>query len=276
VTEIEDALHEIQVAANGAQGAKEKCKGVEADVKAVISALKQVPRQPKDLVIHILSNFFGDGDKIFSELAASEKAYKTGQDYMTAGQNLGTSLRRLLVGEMNGTVPFPPMPPSALEPLAVGMASGFISDSPDVMACGISVMGEVNDLKTVVDDVKKGIMSRNMSEIEDALHEFKAAIDGSKAAKTTCKVVGADVTAIIQALRQIHGPKDLVIHIVDNLFDDGEPIFGELASAERAYKTGWDFMTAGQELGKAFRRMLVGEVRTASTTVAPHSSDLIV
>merc|ERR1712070_1296559 len=102
-------------------------------------------------------------------------------------------------------------------------------------------MGEVTDLKTAMEDLKKGIMGLNMTDIEDALSQVKAAIDGSKAAKTTCKVVGADVMAIIQALKQIHGPKDLVIHIVNNFFDDGEAIFGGLAAAVRDYKTGWDY-----------------------------------
>jgi hypothetical protein len=276
MTEIEAALNEVKAAVDAAPSAKTACKVVGADVKAIIGAIKQVPHQPKDLVILILSNFFDDGDKIFGELALSEKAYKTGRDYMTAGQNLGMSLRRMLVGELNGTKPLPPLPHSALEPLAIGMASGFISDSPDVMACGMAVMGEVTDLKTSMEDLTKGIKGLNMTEIEAALNEVKAAVHGSKAAKTTCKVVGADVKAIVQALKQIHGPKDLVIHIVDNFFGDGEPIFGGLAAAERAYKTGWDFMTAGQELGKVFRRMLVGEINAASKTAAPHSADIIV
>merc|ERR1712232_1271593 len=110
-----------------------------------------------------------------------------------------------------------------------------------------------------------------MTDIEAAINEVKAAVDGSKGVKTTCKVVEADVKAIAQVLKQIHGPKDLASHIVENFFDDGEAIFGGLAAAERAYKTGWDFMTAGQELGKVFRRMLVGEVHAASTTAAPHT-----
>lgn len=174
---------------------------------------------------------------------------------------------------MNGTKPLPPMPPSAVEPLAIGLASGFISDSPDVMTCGMAVMGEVTDLKAAAEDLKKGIVGLNMTDIEAALNEIKAAIDGSKAAKTTCKVVGAEVTAIIQPLKQIHGAKDLVIHIVNNFFDDGEAIFGGLAAAERDYKTGWDFMGAGQDLGKVFRRMLVGEI---NATAPPQSVNLIV
>lgn len=276
ITEIEGALNEVKAAMDAAPATKASCKVVGADLTALIGAMKQIPHQPKDLVIHILSNFFDDGDKIFGELAQAEKSYKTGWDYMTAGTNIGMSLRRMLVGEMNGTKPLPPVPKSALEPLLVGMATGFISDSPDVMACGMQVMGEVTDLKTAVEDLKKGIKGMNMTEIEAAVMEVKAAVAGSGQTKTTCKVVEGDVKAIMQALKQIKGPKDLLVHIVDNFFDDGEPIFGGLAAAERAYKTGWDFMTAGEELGKVFRRMLVGEINAAPSTAAPHSANLVV
>jgi len=195
---------------------------------------------------------------------------------MTSGEHLGMALRRMLVGELNGTTPLPPAPPHSMEPLLIGMAEGFISDSPDVMACGMSLMGEASDMKTAMGDLKKGITGLNLTEIKAGLQEIKTAIDGAPAAKATCNVVRKDVTSIIKAMKQIKGPKDLVIHIVDHMFDDGENIFAELSAAIKAYKTGWDFMTAGQQLGMAFRRMLVGEVNAASTTSASPSSLVVV
>merc|ERR1712087_1039580 len=66
-----------------------------------------------------------------------------------------------------------------------------------------------------------------------------------------------NVKAIISAILKFKGPKDAVIHIVDNLFADGETIFEELGEAGKEYKEA-KYMGSGHNLGMAFRRILVG------------------
>lgn len=265
LTDIDHGLDEAIAAIEAGKATKATCDVVVKDVKAIQAKIRQI-HGPKDLVKQMVENLFGDGDKIFAELAAAEHSYKSGWDYMTAGQQLGMALRRTLVGELNGTKPGPPMPHNSWEQVAVGLAQGFISDGPDFMECGMGMMGEGIHLQHALQDIKKGIQGMNKSYVEEAVHELDAAVNGSAAAKAKCKKLGADAKKIIGQLKKIHGPKDLVIHIVSNLFDDGEKIFGELAAAESAYKTGWDYMTAGTQLGMAFRRMLVGESNTTMTT----------
>jgi len=277
MTEIEAALQDVQAFMNGAKGAKKTCVVVEADLKTLIGAIKQVPHQPKALFLEIVHNLLQDGNKILAELSASEKAYKTGRDYQTSGQNLGMAFRRMLVGEMNKTQSRPPLPKGAAEQILFGMVTGFISDSPDAMTCGMLIAGEIKDLKIAVEDMKIGITTMNVTEIEAAISQIKIAFDGTQKTKAQCKAVRKDVAGIVQALEKIHGPKDLITHIVHNFFADGKPIFNGLADAYKAYKTGKNFMSAGTSLGKVFRRMLVGEIHDNGTpTALPRSIDLVV
>jgi len=117
-------------------------------------------------------------------------------------------------------------------------------------------------VKQALADIEMGIKHRNLTDIEEALEELEAAIKGAPGTLTTCKKLETDVKSIVKALKQIRGPKDLFVHVVNNLLNDGDNIFGKLVAADHAYKTGWDYMTCGQQLGMALRRMLVGEVAT--------------
>lgn len=266
LTDIEHALEKLEAAIKGEKVLKAACMTTVADVKAIAKALKQI-HGPTDFVVHVVRNVVDDGEKIFGELMTAEKAYKKAKDYLNAGKQMGMALRRMLVGESaphppNSTTSPKPPAPGFKKTIAIGAAMGFVSDTPDVMSCATSLLGEGGDVKQALHDIEMGIKHRNLTDIEGALEELEAAIKGATGAVATCKKVEIDVKSIFKALKQIHGPKDLLVHVVKNFLDDGENIFGELVAADHAYKTGWDYMTCGQQLGMALRRMLVGEAVT--------------
>merc|ERR1711972_268149 len=95
-------------------------------------------------------------------------------------------------------------------------------------------------------------------------------------AKATCKAaIGAvenDVKAIVAALKAIKGPKDLVLKIIDNIFDDSEDIFGELSAASKAFKAA-QYMGSGRQLGMAFHRMLVGKSNSTTDMLIVRKAD---
>jgi len=261
VTEIDHALETLKDGIDGIPNTEKQCKAVAADLKTIIASMKQI-KGPKDLVMQIVKHLFDDADKIFAELAAAERAYKTGWDFMTAGQQLGMSVRRMLIGE-GGDSPTPTPPaPGAKKAIVEGIALGFISDNLDFLKCGEDLLSEGGDIDRALKDFEQGIRHFNATEIKEAVEQIEVAIKGAASTKATCKAASAeikiDIKAIISALMKIHGPKDFVIHIVDNLFTDGAKIFGELAAAGKNYKA-TQYLSSGRELGMAFRRMVVGE-----------------
>jgi len=153
------------------------------------------------------------------------------------------------------------LPPSDLEPLVLGFAQGFIAGNADLMTCGQTILVDFVNLKDAFVDFKKGITTMNITKVEGAVHELSTALKAIPGIKGACHPLEADLKALIAALKQLHGPKDIVDHILDHLVV-GEKIFDELAAAVKAYKTGWDYLTAGENLGKALRGMLVGENQT--------------
>merc|ERR1712113_848742 len=93
------------------------------------------------------------------------------------------------------------------------------------------------------------------------IDEVKLFVKGEANTKATCKAavvaVENDVKTIISSLKSIHGVKDLVAKIIDDVLLDGEDIFGELSAAGKAYGLA-DYFGSGRQLGMAFRRLLVG------------------
>merc|ERR1712039_682156 len=115
-------------------------------------------------------------------------------------------------------------------------------------------------------DFEQGIRHLNSTDMEAAIKEFEAAVKRGASVKATCataaKETVQDVEAIVRVLKSRKGPKDIILHSIDNLFDDGEKIFGELSAAGKVYKTA-DYMGSGRQLGMALRRILVGELPAA-------------
>merc|ERR1712190_271275 len=120
----------------------------------------------------------------------------------------------------------------------------------------------MGDFDQAVKELEKGVRHLNLTEVKEAVEEFQAFVKGAAPTKATCKAavsaVEHDVKAIVAVLEQIKGPKDLVLKVVDNLFGDGEEIFGDFSIASKSYRAG-QYMGSGRGLGMAFRRMLVGK-----------------
>merc|ERR1712241_1111428 len=193
-----------------------------------------------------------------------------GRDYMTAGQQLGMSVRRMIIGE-GGSSPTPsPAPPAAKLEMFEGVAIGFISDNLDFSHCSMDVRKESEQFAHAVKDFEHGLRHLDLTELKEAVNEFEVFVKGAASTRETCKsavvAVENDVKAIVSALKSIHGPEDLVLKIVDHIFEDSEDIFGELSAASKAYRLA-EYVGSGRQLGMAFRRMLVGA--TAPTPAPP-------
>merc|ERR1711920_395489 len=202
-TEMEAALKEIKDVIAAVPTAEKTCKTVLTDLKNILASLRQI-KGPKDLVIHIVDHMFEDSEQIFAELAAAEHAYKTGWDYMTAGQQLGMSVRRMLIGE-GGDSPTPTPPaPGAKKSIVEGIALGFISDNLDFLKCGEDLLSEGGDIDRALKDFEQGIRHFNATEIKEAVEQIEVAIKGAASTKATCKAASAeikiDIKAIISAL----------------------------------------------------------------------------
>merc|ERR1712203_714766 len=102
-----DAVKEFEVFVKGITVTKAACNdavlAVEIDVKAIISGLKHM-HGLKDLVFHLVENFFKFSEDIFGELALADKDYHDAQ-YMSSGRELGMAFRRILLGTV--TMPTP-------------------------------------------------------------------------------------------------------------------------------------------------------------------------
>lgn len=269
LTDVETALNETAGAVDNIPGTKATCGALKADLKALLAGIRKL-HGPKGLIVHVLDNLVEDGVKIFDELEAADKAYKTGSDYMTAGKNLGMATRRMLVGEMNSTAPDGPVIPGCRGAVLAGVATGFISDSPRFLNCSKALSHDLADFKQAAKALGEGLLHMNWTAVGSAIDELSGVIKEAQDSVPTCeaslKVTIKDIKAIVAGLKEIHGPKDLVMHILDNLFSDGENIFGELASAAASHKSK-DCMDAGRYMGMAFRRTLVGEAKPNSTTL---------
>jgi hypothetical protein len=272
VTLVEVSLKEFSAAIHDIPEAEAPCKRIVADIMALLHAFKKI-HGPEDLIIQVLHHLFGDGELIFGEISAAEHAFKTGWDFMTAGQQLGEAIRRILIGELPPMTTPAPVPPSRHDVMhmAVGVAVGFVSDSPELLKCGADLAVEGGDFEQAVMDLKQGIMHLNMTDIKEAIQNIEAAVKEASVAKPDCKAAGevakADVKAIVEAIKKIHGIEGLIDNIVHNLFADGEIIFGELAAAEHAHRTK-DAIGSGRQLGMALRRCLVGAAHPNSTATA--------
>merc|ERR1711879_212908 len=152
-----------------------------------------------------------------------------------------------------------------------GVAVGFISDNKEFLNCSIDLKDESADFKLAVKDFETGLRHFNVTEVIAAVKEFETLVKGAAATKDTRKAavlaVGHDVNEIIDVLKHIKGPEDLVLKIINNMFADSEEIFGDLSTADKVYRSP-QYMVSGRELGMALRHILIGRpnVTVASPT----------
>lgn len=147
----------------------------------------------------------------------------------------------------------------------------FLADGVDIVDCSKDVDAESRDFQHFMEHLERGIRHFNITDIQEAIEDFEAAVKSAAATKAACKAVSteikANVHAIVAALKQIKGPKDFVIHVIDNLFSNAENIFTNLSEAGRAYRTA-EYRDSGRQLGHVFRMMLVGNAGPNTTETA--------
>lgn len=269
VTEIQQAIKEINEAVKAVPDVKSACQPLKSALVDLGAQLRDL-HGPKDLMIHILDHLEQDGEKIFGEISDASKAWKTGWDYMTAGQNLGMAFRRMLVGEMNNTiVPRTPIP-GCRKSIEEGMAIGFVSASVDFTKCEADAKTDAADLKKALADLTDALKHANLTAASEAAKAILHAREDAKNTKEECKEAAKsgeqNMKQIIAKLMAMHGLKDLAQHMFENLLSDTENINGDLAKAAVAYKSK-DCKGAGRELGMAFRKILVGETKLRTVIV---------
>merc|ERR1719277_1712784 len=83
------------------------------------------------------------------------------------------------------------LPTNVLEPMSLGLVTGFIVDDPDKIwgssQCGMNVLGGLFNVKFGVESLEIGIKSFNMTEIKSGLDHLQWAMDGAKSATAACE-----------------------------------------------------------------------------------------
>mmetsp|Transcript_73153 Transcript_73153/g.174330 ORF Transcript_73153/g.174330 Transcript_73153/m.174330 type:complete len:525 (+) Transcript_73153:106-1680(+) len=135
--------------------------------------------------------------------------------------------------------------------LVEGVLEGFISDRADLKQCIEASEKPINDLEEALKDLKD-------KDISDGLQEAGKAISALGMVLQTCDAPEEDVKEIREALKQIHGPHDLVRHGAKNLMQYHDDIVQEMEASHKACKS-QRFEECGRQLGMALRRIVVGE-----------------
>jgi hypothetical protein len=262
VTKIEDAVEGVEEAAKAIPVFTDVCKPLKIALEDLLRAIRRL-HGPENIMVDVLDHLVDGGDKIFAELAEADKYYKTGLNYISAGESLGMSFRRMLVGEMNSSNGYHGGR-LCREEIVEGMGVGFISDSLEFANCSNALKADEKDAFQAFRNLEDALMAMKGEQIEKAVEELDSVVEKAKGTRVECKdainAAEENMYEIKKELQGLHGLGDLAMHMLHNLMTDNENISGELAKAAEAHKK-HDCIGAGRELGMAFRRTLVGETR---------------
>jgi len=156
--------------------------------------------------------------------------------------------------------------------LALGFFEGLVADNMDATSCIMSALPLPGDVATFVQDMKKGFHNKNISQIFDAITAIRKLPDDIKAMKEGCNTTQQDLQLIARTLKNFSHPKDMVHHLQDDMRVYGSCMLRELADAADFYKN-QDEENAGKNVGRAFRRLLIGNA-TRETALANPKFDL--
>jgi len=267
VTKIEEAVDGVEEAAQNIPLLTGACQPLKSAVQDLSRAFGRL-HGPGNMMIHMLDHLVEGGDKIFAELAEADKYYKTGQNYIPAGENLGMAFRRMLVGEINGTNAPNTAPVQCREEVFEGMSVGFLSDSLEFAKCSNEFKADDKEVFKAFRKLEEAFWSMKGDQIEAAVEEIDRRVEQAESTRLECKdalkTADQNMHALEKELKALHGPKDLAMHLLNNLLTDHENISGELAKAAEAYKSN-KCIDAGRQIGMAARKTLVGETRSAKT-----------
>lgn len=149
--------------------------------------------------------------------------------------------------------------PEDTNQVLVGAVIGFVSDNEtQTFQCVGSLLEDGTDVSGAVGDLRKGLSSRNLTEISEAVASISDLLNNREGTKDNCAVDEDHVKIVLEALKKYHNPKALISHVVGEFVNDGDNIFGKMALADHDY-LGGDHFNAGANLGMALRKTLVGE-----------------
>lgn len=142
---------------------------------------------------------------------------------------------------------------------AKGMVEGLISDKGDATHCiAEGATPVVTHAMSGAQDFLTAIKNRDDAMLVKAAMEMGDACEGLEPMLTSCDDAHTDVLGILEVLKQIKGPVDLIKHMGDDLTHDTENIIAELDKAFKAYsQKNWnDF---GNHLGQFLHRIVIGK-----------------
>merc|ERR1712136_83352 len=132
--------------------------------------------------------------------------------------------------------------PEDTNQVLVGAVIGFVSDNEtQTFQCVGSLLEDGTDVSGAVGDLRKGLSSRNLTEISEALASISDLLNNQEGTRDNCAVDENHVKIVLEALKKYHNPKALISHVVGEFVNDGDNFY------------------AGANLGMALRKTLVGE-----------------
>lgn len=152
-----------------------------------------------------------------------------------------------------------PKPPKSLIDFGLGLVDGVVSDKGDAVSCvlpGIAPMAHdgiaaAEDFVKAVKTHDDALLMKSVGEVVDTCKDIPNLLEKCDAAHT-------DVLGIMDVLKQIHGPKELVKHIADDVKHDFDHIFAELGAALKAFREK-KYDDFGRHLGMFLHRLVIGK-----------------
>lgn len=228
-------------------------------MKAVISALAQMAH-PVQFAFHVGKDLVVNGKDILKEISTAVADYKSAQ-FEDFGVQVGRALHKLIVGaelvvaEVVALVEDEAsLDVAASHSMALGFLEGFVHDSGDFKQCVQAKDVDVGHVHQAFADFKK----KTLEGLLDGFKELGAAFHGLPAALKECKASVLDVKALIAALKQIKGPRDLLHRMSQNFRANEQAVFQQVHTAVGDYH-GKQWEDCGMQLGKAMREIVIGE-----------------
>merc|ERR1712107_113741 len=117
--------------------------------------------------------------------------------------------------------------PQDTNQVLVGAVIGFVSDNEtQTFQCVGSLLEDGTDVSGAVGDLRKGLSSRNLTEISEAVASISDLLNNREGTKDNCAVDEDHVKIVLEALKKYHNPKALISHVAGEFVNDGGNIFG--------------------------------------------------
>jgi len=146
--------------------------------------------------------------------------------------------------------------PSWLPIAGLGFLEGF-TKTADLDGCIMGMMTPAADVMGGIDDIKKGIKERNVTDIEEGMTELHQIVKDLPTAMQGCKMEEQDVEAILKVLKNFHSLKDIIAHVKDDLkADDQGEVAAQFELMVRSFKEK-QYEDFGKHAGQLLHRLFI-------------------